>query len=87
MWTRGHSYETGNLQRTPHKRGRRWNCQVKRKEKKLFSGILRMWSLEDWEEIKALKHPCPVRDFSADPSGKLLLTIANDKTLKTKPKL
>ena len=41
-----------------------------------------MWSLEDWEEIKALKHPCPVRDFSADPSGKLLLTIANDKTLR-----
>jgi len=45
-------------------------------------GTVRMWSLEDWEEIKALKHPCPVRDFSADPSGKLLLTIANDKTLR-----
>lgn len=45
-------------------------------------GTVRIWSLEDWEEIKALKHSAPVRDFSADPSGKLLLTIANDKTLR-----
>ena len=44
--------------------------------------FLRIWSLEDWEEIKALKHPAAVRDFSADPSGKLLLTIGNDKTLR-----
>lgn len=45
-------------------------------------GTVRMWSLEDWEEIKSLKHPTSVKDFSADPSGKLLLTIANDKTLR-----
>ena len=38
--------------------------------------------MEDWEEIKTLKHSAAVRDFSADPSGKLLLTIANDKTLR-----
>lgn len=43
---------------------------------------VRIWSLEDWEEIKTLKHSAAVRDFSADPSGKLLLTIANDKTLR-----
>lgn len=45
-------------------------------------GTVRIWSLEDWEEIKALKHQAAVRDFSADPSGKLLLTIANDKTMR-----
>ena len=49
---------------------------------KLHYMILRIWSLEDWEEIKSLRHPAAVRDFSADPSGKVLLTIANDKTLR-----
>ena len=42
----------------------------------------RIWSTEDWEEIKQLKHPSAVRDFSVHSSGKLLLTVSSDKTLR-----
>ena len=42
----------------------------------------RIWSTEDWEEIKQLKHPAAVKDFSVHQSGKLILTVSNDKTLR-----
>jgi len=45
-------------------------------------GTIRIWSTEDWEEIKQLKHPSAVRDFSVHSSGKLLLTVSSDKTLR-----
>jgi len=45
-------------------------------------GTIRIWSTEDWEEIKQLKHPAAVKDFSVHQSGKLILTVSQDKTLR-----
>ena len=47
-----------------------------------YKCYFRIWSTEDWEEIKQLKHPSAVRDFSVHSSGKLLLTVSSDKTLR-----
>lgn len=45
-------------------------------------GTVRIWSTEDWEEIKSLKHPSPLRDIAVHPSGKILLSVGTDKTLR-----
>ena len=44
--------------------------------------IKRKWATEDWEEIKSLRHPSSVRDISVHPSGKILLSVGGDKTLR-----
>ena len=47
-----------------------------------FLKVYRIWSTEDWEEIKQLKHPAAVKDFSVHQSGKLILTVSSDRTLR-----
>jgi protein MAK11 len=46
-------------------------------------GMICIWRIKDWEVIKSIKgHKGPINGISVHPSGKIALTVGDDRTLR-----